>query len=120
MATSTASVATDRPERYAKQLVAHLGRRVEAAWDEPEGRVDLGSSRARLLARPGALELTIEGTDLARAEDVIGRHLVRFGRRGELTVDWVRDDGTPGTSYRNDDADDRGDHGDPSSPPPGA
>jgi hypothetical protein len=44
---STAVVATDAPERYAKQLLAHI-------------------------------------------EDVLGRHLERFGARRELVVTWQR------------------------------
>ena len=105
MPTSTATVATERAARFAKQLVSHLGRRIEGRWEDPDGWLDFGSSRAELVARAAALEMTIEGEDLARAEDVIGRHLVRFGRKGELEVTWTRDDGTPGTSYRNDEDD---------------
>jgi uncharacterized protein len=41
----------------------------------------------------GVLTLTAEGPDeegVARVEDVLGRHLERFGQRNELTVTWVR------------------------------
>lgn len=107
MTTSTATVPTDRPGRYAKQLTSHLSRRVETSWDADTGRgwIELGGGRAELTAVDGALEMTIQLADtenLARFEDVIGRHLVRFGTKDELVVQWTRDDGTPGTSYRND------------------
>jgi hypothetical protein len=35
--TSTATVATDRPGRYGKQLVSHLTRRATGEWDEQAG-----------------------------------------------------------------------------------
>jgi hypothetical protein len=46
-----------------------------------------------LEATPGTLVLRAEAPDaeeLARLEDVVGRHLVRFGERGELKVAWDR------------------------------
>ena len=102
---STATVATDRAARYGKQLVSHLGRRATAEWDEQTGTgwVDFGESRAELSARPEGLDirLSAEPDALARMEDVVGRHLVRFGARDELTVQWVRADGTPGTRQEN-------------------
>lgn len=33
-------------------------------------------------------------------EDVVGRHLVRFGTRDELIVEWVRSHGGPGSVQR--------------------
>ena len=102
---STATVATDRAARYGKQLVAHLGRRVTAEWDEQTGTgwIDFEESRAELSAGPEALDirLSAEPDALARMEDVVGRHLVRFGARDELTVQWVRADGTRGTRQEN-------------------
>ncbi len=112
MPISTASVATERPSRYAKQLAAHLSRRLTTSWDEDSGRgsVELGDGRAELTAVDGALDLRIESDDLDRFEDVLGRHLVRFGKKDELIVQWTRDDGTPGTSYRNDSDETIGEH----------
>jgi uncharacterized protein len=92
--TSIAAVVTDAPERYAKQLLAHLGRKntVEPVDGVPEG--------GRLLfaygvgtVRPEAGRLVLEATaaddeSLARVQDVLGRHLERFGARRELTVRW--------------------------------
>jgi hypothetical protein len=104
MTVSTASVATERPGRYAKQLVSHLSRRITAEWDEASGtgRLDFGPAQGTLTAGDAALELWVEGDDVARLEDIVGRHLVRFGKKDELVVQWSRDDGTPGTSYRYD------------------
>ena len=36
--------------------------------------------------------------DIPTYEDVVGRHLVRFGERDALHVQWTRADGGPGTA----------------------
>lgn len=99
--TSTASVATERPQRYGKQLVSHLTKRATGSWDEgaATGFLDFERAHADLSCTPTSLELTLACApeDLDRMEDVLGRHLVRFGARDELAVRWTRTDGTPGT-----------------------
>ncbi|MFD9270584.1 DUF2218 domain-containing protein [Streptomyces goshikiensis] len=91
---SRARVATDRPQRYAKQLAAHLGRRIETTWDEEtgHGRLIFPDGIGTMTAQPGALLLTVEGDaqHLAALEDGVARHLVRFGAKDELTVHWQR------------------------------
>jgi hypothetical protein len=103
---STAQVATDRPGRYGKQLVSHLARRATGDWSDDAGRgtIDFGedTGRAELIAGDGVLELSVSGTDLDRLEDVVGRHLVRFGSKDELIVNWRRSDGSAGSQQRND------------------
>ncbi|WP_431678664.1 DUF2218 domain-containing protein [Kitasatospora sp. KL5] len=105
MSRSRARVTTDRPARYGKQLASHLGRKVQAEWSEEEGRGSVAFSfgTADLVAEPGALLLAVEGEAdrLADLEDVVGRHLVRFGARDELVVEWHRDNGEPGLVHRN-------------------
>ncbi|MDH6579678.1 DUF2218 domain-containing protein [Kitasatospora sp. MAP5-34] len=105
MSRSEARVSTDRPARYGKQLAAHLGRKVEARWSEETGRGELTfkAGSATLVAEPGVLLLAVEGAaeNLAVLEDVVGRHLVRFGARDELVVEWHRDSGEPGLVHRN-------------------
>lgn len=107
---STATVQTDRPARYGKQLVSHMSRRGHGEWDGglETGHLELRGGRLELEATDGALVLRLAvppGDDIARLEDVIGRHLVRFGTRDELVVAWHRGDGTDGTVQRNEDAD---------------
>lgn len=101
---STASVATSRPERYAKQLVSHMSRKVPAEWDEStaSGRVRFPTGALTLERGPEALLLTLtaEAAELDRWERVVGTHLVRFGTRDELVVAWRRDDGTAGSEQR--------------------
>ncbi|MEU6827286.1 DUF2218 domain-containing protein [Nocardia beijingensis] len=101
-------VHTDRPERYGKQLVSHLGRRNGGEWspESSSGWIDLDLGRATVTARPGELRLRIDAAaeDLPRLEDVVARHLVRFGERDRLSVTWQRD---PAAT---DSADPAGDH----------
>jgi hypothetical protein len=91
--TSTAHVPTDAAPRYAKQLIAHLGRKVPVE-DVGGGRrlaFEFGSGVVRAEADGVVLEATAADPEtLARVEDVLGRHLERFGQRNELTVTWRR------------------------------
>jgi len=99
MVTSTAVVPTDSAARYAKQLLAHLGRK--AGVEPVEGDPDAGllhlSGGGTGVVRPRADHLILEASaddadSLATVEDVLGRHLERFGARRELTVTWRRAD----------------------------
>ncbi|MCT9078348.1 DUF2218 domain-containing protein [Streptomyces fulvoviolaceus] len=107
MPRSEARVPTDRPHRYAKQLASHLGRRSETSWDEESGEgsvVFQNGGTGTLTAAEGALLLVLE-TDaehLDLLEGVLGSHLVRFGTKDELVVEWKRDTGEPGTTQRGD------------------
>jgi hypothetical protein len=102
---STATVPTSRPGRYGKQLVSHMSRRGPGEWDEAQqtGTLDLSGGHLDLATTDDALILQLivpAEEDVARLEDVIGRHLVRFGTRDELVVTWQRSDGTHGTEQR--------------------
>lgn len=102
---STASVPTDRPARYAKQLASHLGRKVTSEWDDEaeQGWIDFGTGRATLAAGDGVLLLGLVADDAEardRLEGVVGRHLVRFGAKDELECAWARTDGSAGSVHR--------------------
>ena len=94
MPTSVAAVPTEAAERYAKQLLAHLGRKnpVEPVEGSPAaGRLVFAYGLGTV--RPEADRLVLEATasddeSLARVQDVLGRHLERFGARRELIVHW--------------------------------
>ena len=97
MLRSTAVVATDAPERYSKQLLAHLGRKdtVETIRDESNGG-RLVFAYGTGIVRPEDDRLVLEAAapdadSLAHVEDVLARHLERFGARRELVVIWERD-----------------------------
>jgi hypothetical protein len=90
--TATASVATATPERYAKQLASHLGRRCEIREEAGGIRIVLaGTGDCLLTSGDGVLRLdaTAAGPDeLDRVTQVVGSHLERFGQRNELQVTW--------------------------------
>ncbi|MBB5874387.1 hypothetical protein F4553_007821 [Allocatelliglobosispora scoriae] len=92
MITSRADVATDRPERYAKQLVSHLGRHTPPIEEGEGHRLVFGSGTC--LVSPGTDTLVLVATAedaeaLAQVEDVVARHLIRFGEKDELAVTWA-------------------------------
>jgi hypothetical protein len=90
--TSTARVPVERPERYDKQLISHLGRRRTARAVPPDGGVvEWPDGACGLACEPGVLVLTasaVDGEALARVQDAVGRHLERFGAREEVQVRW--------------------------------
>jgi hypothetical protein len=99
--TATASVATPTPERYAKQLAAHLGHRLEVREEADGLRLVFGAGDGTtdgtsigdclLRSQDAALELSASAADspgLERITQVVGSHLERFGQRNELVVVW--------------------------------
>ncbi|MBA9003945.1 DUF2218 domain-containing protein [Thermomonospora cellulosilytica] len=95
MIESIARVPTDRPARYIKQLCDHLGRRLATSAEGDHGTITFpeGAGTCELNGEDGVLVLTAAAPDaesLARVEDVVGRHLERFGTRDEMTVRWTR------------------------------
>jgi uncharacterized protein len=90
--TARADVRTDVPERYAKQLVSHLGRRTEWTTEGPISTADIAGGRGTVEVGDGVLTLRASAPDtetLDRVQDVLGRHLERFGQRNELVVVWT-------------------------------
>lgn len=93
MSTSVAVVPIERPARYAKQLAAHIGHRVEVTeradgydvtFSGGTGRVDVGSEVLTLTASSDDAEV------LTRIKDVLGRHLLQFTTRlDDVTVTWT-------------------------------
>ena len=93
--TAHADVVTDAPGRYAKQLLSHLGRRVEFTTDGDVSTADFGTGSGTVVVGDGVLTLRAEAPDaesLARVQHVLGSHLERFGQRNELLVTWVSDE----------------------------
>ena len=90
---SRADVPTDAPERYAKQLVSHLGRKTEWTTEGPVSKATIAGGTGVVEVGDGVLTLLAEASDtetLDRVQDVLGRHLERFGQRNELTVVWTQ------------------------------
>jgi hypothetical protein len=92
--TARAQVRTGTPERYAKQLLSHLGRRTSWTTEGDTSTAEIAGGTGRVVVGAGVLTLIAEAPDfetLARVQHVIGSHLERFGQRNELTVTWVSD-----------------------------
>jgi hypothetical protein len=86
-----ADVPTDAPARYAKQLVSHLGRRVEWATEGVLSTAGIAGGTGVVEVGDGVLHLRAQAADaetLERVQGVLGRHLERFGQRNELVVTW--------------------------------
>jgi hypothetical protein len=97
MLTSQAKVPTDAAPRYAKQLLSHLGHRaqVEALEGVPDGgRLVFAYGTGTVRPEGDHILLVAEAGDeksLHHVEDVLARHLERFGARRELVVTWQAD-----------------------------
>jgi hypothetical protein len=95
MLLSIAVISTDASERYGKQLLSHLGRKVQTEplpdRPAPAGRLLFAYGVGTVLPMPGQLILRATAADLeslARVQDVLQRHLEKFGARRELAVSW--------------------------------
>jgi caffeoyl-CoA O-methyltransferase len=96
---SHARVVTEQPERYVKQLVSHLSHRLSTQVTDGEGVIEVERGRCTLTPRAGVLLIAAVAEDepvMLRIQDVVGRHLERFGARAGLTVEWSAVTGTPG------------------------
>ena len=92
MTTVSGTMKTDRPERYAKQLVSHWAKRGPVT-EEDGVTVQRWETGQVLRLRPtdGVLEVEVsvpDGDDSARFAQVVKQHLERFGQRDELNVVW--------------------------------
>lgn len=91
--TSRADVVTDVPGRYAKQLVAHLGRKLTFTNDGATSTAAIGTGTGQVIVGDGVLTLLAAGPDeeaVGMVEHVLGSHLERFAQRDELAVRWDR------------------------------
>jgi hypothetical protein len=85
-------MATDRPERYAKQLAGHWARKGRAGEEDGATVIRFETGPVVVLrAEPGRLQIESsvpEGGDADRFAQVVKDHLERFGTREELEVRW--------------------------------
>jgi hypothetical protein len=92
MTTVNGTMETERPERYAKQLVSHWAERGPVTTEDG-ATVQRWDTGQVIVLRPveGVLEVEItvaDGDDSARFAQVVKEHLERFGQRDELSVVW--------------------------------
>ena len=84
------------PTRYLGQLCKHFEHKIPATYDDGfhTGRIEFSSGTCELSADETSGELVMTAraaneTDLARVEDVVARHLVRFAFRETLEITWT-------------------------------
>jgi catechol 2,3-dioxygenase len=88
---SQAVVHTPTPSRYLLQLAKHFRHKLAVRFDDASAVIPFTFGHAELRADGEALLLTAYAhtpAELRRVEDVIARHLERFGHRDELAVSW--------------------------------
>jgi len=90
---SHATVVVERPERWAKQLVSHLGHKAEVTETAAGSKLVLTVGVGHVSVAVGCLLLEAEAPDeesLAKVENVLGGHLERFAHEQEIKVIWTR------------------------------
>jgi uncharacterized protein len=88
---SQATVSTEKPVPYMRQLCKHFGHKVDAVCIDDSGYINFEAGRCDLRAGDGELLLTVTAEteeNRERLRNVVGSHLERFGRRDELSVTW--------------------------------
>jgi hypothetical protein len=90
--TSSSRVATDRGERYRKQLASHFGNKIEVEQSAAGTVLKWGFGGTTTLSVENdaliMLAAADDGETLNRVKDVTGRHLERFGEKDGLVVTW--------------------------------
>jgi caffeoyl-CoA O-methyltransferase len=90
-----AEVATPTPDRYIKQLVSHLSHKTTTELQSDEsGLIAVHDGQCKLTTEGEllVLEAAADGAEgLAHIQDVVGRHLERFGAWADLRVEWRSD-----------------------------
>jgi len=87
---STATIETPNASRYLQQLCKHFGHKVPVDYTTEAGSITLPFGTCALAASDTALALDASGQDLARIEQVIGDHLMRFAFREAPALAWHR------------------------------
>ena len=93
MPTSVAKVTTELPKRYMVQLCKHFEHRLAVTQEGDTGRIAFDYGSCDLAVEPGTLVMKVEAADadtLARVEDVVARHLLRFAFREPPEIVWVQ------------------------------
>jgi hypothetical protein len=93
MMNTCAALEIERPERYAKQLVSHISHKAVTLTDDKglttvtfgfgaTGTVSVSETSVLLSAQA-------ENQDsLERAQDVLGRHLLKFAKLEDQNLNW--------------------------------
>lgn len=91
---SHARLNTDKAARYMTQLAKHWSHRFEVTFDATSARIPLPLGICLMRAEHDGLSVTVEAPileSLARLEDVVAEHLLRFAFREPITrLAWTR------------------------------
>ncbi len=91
MLTTTGSIPTERGARYIKQLLSHVGRKVDTEAGDPTSWIRMPDATAELTATSDAVVITASAAEeekLFRAMAVVQNHIERFGEKDELVTSW--------------------------------
>lgn len=87
MHTAQATLKTAHGSKYLQQLCKHFGHKIETEFTETLGKITFPFGPATLKADDTSLWIEVTAPDaegIARAKDVVDRHLVRFAFREEF------------------------------------
>lgn len=93
--TTSTDVATKSASKYLQQMCKHFAHKAEVEFSSEAGHVDFPFGSCKLSADPDALSITCNTKsepEMRKAQWVIASHLVRFGFREQLTIEWTEDD----------------------------
>ena len=91
----TASVPTDRPERWAKQLLSHFSAKVDVVIEGDGGTITFGAGKGIVRAEPKLLVFEAQGEtedDAQSVQNVLGGHFERFAAKDDLKAIWSEAD----------------------------
>lgn len=86
---------TPNGSKYLQQLCKHFGHKVPATFETHSGAITFPAGQCALTATETSLVMRLATADeaaLARLQDVMASHLVRFAFREELSIEWARQD----------------------------
>ncbi|MEM7800757.1 MAG: DUF2218 domain-containing protein [Chloroflexota bacterium] len=88
---ASANVETAKASRYLKALCNHFDRKANASYTDNKGTVEFEFGDCTLVASDTHLAIEVGAESeamLERTMHVVGGHLVRFGKKDELVVNW--------------------------------
>ena len=89
--TASAQVQTDKAMRYLKALCNHFKRKVEASYEGNHGVAYFPFGKCAMEATDEALLIEVFAPSeelLGRVKFVVADHLIRFGEKDELQIEW--------------------------------
>lgn len=86
-------VNSEKAKRYLVQLCKHFAHKTPAEYDETQGRVDFRPGLCVMTATDDALFVRCEAgaaPELERVMHIVEDHIVRFGWREKVVVEWMQ------------------------------